>query len=134
VDDAWCSPHPFHLIAEFMVQMPNREAAHIPEFNALQMGPKALAEIQLWGIGGKALPMEPWHPAMGQELCDEVTTVDGRAIPDHHPLSRHLPQQVLETRDHIVRVNRTVLAAEVELSLGGDGTDRGQMGVGPSLP
>jgi len=92
LDDARFSPHPFHRIAEFMVQMPKREAAHIPEFNALQMGPEALAGIQLWGIGGEALHMEPWRRAMGQKLCDEVTTVDWRTIPDNHHLSRHLSQ------------------------------------------
>jgi len=41
---------------------------------------------------------------------------------------------VLEKRDHIVRVKSTVLAVEVELALGGDGTDRGQMVAGTPLP
>jgi hypothetical protein len=117
-----------------MVQMPNREAAHIPEFNALQMGPKALAGIQLWGIGGEALHMEPLRRTISQELCDQMTAVDRRTIPDKHHLSRHLPQQVLEKSDHIVRVNRTVLAVEVELALRGDGADRGQMVAGTPLP
>jgi hypothetical protein len=80
LDDSRFSTPPFHSVAEFMAQMPNREAAYIPEFDALQVGPKALSGIQFWGIGGEALPMEPWRRAIGQELSDEVTAVDWRAI------------------------------------------------------
>ena len=41
LDDARFSSHPFHSIAEFTAQMPNCEAAHIPEFDALQVGSEA---------------------------------------------------------------------------------------------
>ena len=80
LDDSRFSTPPFHSVAEFMAQMPNREAAYIPEFDALQVGPEALAGIQFWGIGRKPLYLEPWRRAIGQELSDEVTAVDWRAI------------------------------------------------------
>jgi hypothetical protein len=98
--------------------MPHREATHIPEFDALQMGPEALAGIQLWGIGGEALHMEPLRRAIGEELCNAMTAVDGRAVPDNHHLAGHLPQQVFEKCHHIVRIESTVLAVEVQLALG----------------
>jgi hypothetical protein len=118
LDDSRFSSHPFHSLVESMAQMPNREAAHISEFDALQVGSEALAGIQFSGIGGEALHTEPLRRAIGQELCDEVTAVDRRAISDNHHLARHLPQQVLEKRDHIVRIDSTVLAVEGELALG----------------
>jgi hypothetical protein len=134
LDNSRVSTHPFHRTAEFMAQMPNREAAHIPEFDALQMGPEALAGIQLWGIGGEALHLEPLRRAIGQELCDAMTAMDGRAIPDNHHLAGHLPQQVLEKRDHIVSIERTVLAVEVELALRRDGTDGREVVAGAPVP
>jgi hypothetical protein len=60
VDDARLATPSFHRLAEFVAQMPNREAAHIPAFDPLQMGPAALAGVQLWGIGG-----ERWLRWMG---------------------------------------------------------------------
>jgi hypothetical protein len=134
LDDARFSSHPFHRLAEFMTPMTNREAAHLPEFDALQVGPEALAGMQLWGRGGEALPMEPLGRATGQELRDEVTAVDGRAIPEKHQGAGHLPQQVLEKRDHVVRVESTVLAVAVARALGGDSADRGQLVAGPPRP
>jgi hypothetical protein len=74
-----------------MAQMPDREAAYIPEFDAFQVGPEALAGIQLWGIGGEALHLEPLRRAIGQELGDAMAAVDGRAVPDNHHRAGHLP-------------------------------------------
>ena len=50
--------------------MPKREAAHIAQFDAFEMGPEALAGIQLWGIGGEAFQMEPVRRAIRQERLD----------------------------------------------------------------
>jgi hypothetical protein len=48
-----------------MAHMTDRKAAHIPEFDTLQVCPEALAGIQFWGIGGEALHMEPLRRAIG---------------------------------------------------------------------
>jgi hypothetical protein len=133
LDEARCSTHPLHSIAACMAQRPTREAAHMPEFDPLAMGPEALAGVPRWGIGGEALHLEPWRRAMGQELCEAMTAGDGRAIPDHHDLAGHLPPPELETRDHIVSVESTVLAVAGARALGRDGAERGQLVAGPPL-
>jgi hypothetical protein len=101
-----------------MAQLPNREAAYIPEFDAWQVGPEALAGVQLWGRGGEARHLEPWRRAIGQERGDARPTVDGRAVPAHHHRAGHLAPQGLEQRHHSASVESTVLAVDVPLALG----------------
>jgi hypothetical protein len=96
--------------------------------------PEALLRVQLWGIGRQAFQVEALRRAVGQERFDGVAAVDRRAIPDEDHPAGHLPQQVLEKRDHGVSVDGAVLAVEVELALGRDGADSGEMVVGAPLP
>ena len=78
-----------------MTQITDRQAAHMPAFDALEVCPETLAGIQFWGIGGEALHLEPWRRASGQELLDEMAAVDRRAIPHDHQRARHLAEQML---------------------------------------
>jgi hypothetical protein len=94
------------------------DATAVPQLDPLELWPEALARGQLWGLGGEALHMEPWRRAIGQELCDAMTAVDGRAVPDDHHRARHLPPPGLETRDHSVSIESTGLAVAGELALG----------------
>src|ERR687895_642861 len=41
---------------------------------------------------------------------------------------------MLEKRDHVIRVDRAILATEVQLALGRDGTDRREVVAGPPVP
>jgi hypothetical protein len=100
-----------------MAQMTDRKAAHIPEFDAFQVCPEALAGIQFWGVGGEALHLEPWRRAIGQELLDEMAVVDRRAIPNDHQRARHLAEQMLQERDDIGGIDGLVLAVEIQLAL-----------------
>jgi hypothetical protein len=134
VDEARFAPHPFHRVAQFTPQIWDREAAHIAQFDSLELLPEALIGIQLWGIGRQALQMEALRRPIGQKLPDRVAAVDRRAIPDEHHPARHLPQQVLKKCHHVVRVDGVVLAVEVELAFGRDGGDGRQMVAGTPLP
>ena len=60
--------------------------------------------------------------------------MDRRAIPDDHHPARHLAQQVIEKPDDVVGVDGVVLAVEVELAAGGDGTDGREMVTSAPLP
>jgi hypothetical protein len=62
--------------------------------------------------------------AIGEEVSDDLTTMNRCTIPDDHHPARHLAQQVLEKPNDVVRVEGVILAVEVEFTLGRDGTDR----------
>jgi hypothetical protein len=110
------------------------EAAHVAQLDSFQMRPKPLAGIQLRGIRRQALEMETLGRPMGQELFDEVATMNRGAIPDEDHAARHLPQQVLQEGDYIRRVHGMVLTAEVELAHRRDGGNRREMIAGPPIP
>ena len=131
---AWFAPDPFHRVPQLVPQVREIEAADVVQLDPVELFPQALARIQLRGVGRQALEMQAWRCAVDQELFDGTAAMDRRAIPDDdHPAS-HLAQQVLEKPDHVVRVDSTVLAAEVQLALGRDGTDHREMVAGPPLP
>jgi hypothetical protein len=104
------------------------------ELDPFELVPKAFTRIQLRGIGRQALEMEALRRPVREKLPDGMTAVDRRAIPNDDHLAGHLAQQVLEKPDHVVSVDSTVLAAEVQLALWRDGTDRREMVAGPPLP
>jgi hypothetical protein len=133
LDDSRFSTPPFHSVAEFMAQMQNREAAYIPEFDALQVGPEALAGIQFWGIGGEALHLEPWRRAIGQELLEEMAAMDRRAIPNDHQRARQLAEQMPQERDDLGGIEGLVLAVEMQLALRRDRTDGREVITRPPL-
>ena len=114
--------------------MTDRKAAHIPEFDALQVGPETLAGIQFWGIGGEALHMEPLRRAIGQEFLDEIAAVDRRAIPNEHQRARHLAEQMLQKRDDIGGIDGLVLAVKIQLALRRSRTDSREVITRPPLP
>lgn len=114
--------------------MTESTAAYIPEFDALQVGPEALARIQFWGIGWQALDVEALRRAMGQECLDDVTTVNWRPIPDHHQTAGHFPQHMFQEGDHVFRIDGAVLTVKIQLPLWGHSTDGREMIARPPLP
>jgi hypothetical protein len=114
--------------------MTDRKAAHIPEFDPLQVCPETLARIQVWGVGGEALYLEPWRRALGQELLEEMAAVDRRAIPNDHQRARHLAEQMLQERDDIGGIDGLVLAVEIQLALRRNRTDSREVITRPPLP
>ena len=78
--------------------------------------------------------MQALRRAIGQKVPDDLTSMDRRAIPDDHDPARHFAQEVLEKRDDVVRVDGMILAVEVELALGRDGTDGREVVARAPLP
>lgn len=113
--------------------MTESKAADIPEFDPLQVRPKALARIQFRGIGGEALHMEPLRRAIGQERLDDVTAMNRGPIPDEHQAAGHLPQHMFQECHHVLRGDGTVLTVKIQFALGGHGTDGREMLAGPPL-
>ena len=131
---AWFLPDPLDGVAQLMPPVRDIEAAQVTQFDPLELCPQALARIEFRGIGWEALQVEAFRRAMGQEFLDDLTAMDGGAIPNNHEATRDLTQQMLQKGHHVGRVHRVVLRMEGEFALGRDGTDRRQMVVGVPFP
>jgi hypothetical protein len=81
--------------------MRQTEAAHVAQFDPLEVGPEAFPWIQLRGIGREALEMEPVGSAMGQKALDHPAAMNRSTIPDDDHGAGHLAQQVLQKGDDI---------------------------------
>jgi hypothetical protein len=100
------------------------EAADMAPLDAFEVLPEPLARVQLRSIAREALQMPALGGAMGEEVSDDLTAMERRAIPDEHHPAGYLAQQMLEKGDDVARVDRVILAVEVACTLGRDGPDR----------
>jgi hypothetical protein len=111
--------------------MRQTEAAHVAQLDPLEVGPEAFPRIQLRGIGREALQVETGGCSIAQELSDDMAAMHGRPVPENdHPAGR-LAQQVLQKGDHFPSIEGVILAMEIQLPLGRDGADGGEMIAGP---
>jgi hypothetical protein len=110
------------------------EAAPMAEFHPFELLPEALIWVQLRSIGGQTLQVETLGGPIGQTLLDGVTAVDRGTIPDDDHAAGHCTQERLPEGDHICRVERAVLALEVELARRRDGIDGREMIAGAPCP
>src|ERR671923_820717 len=114
--------------------MRNIEAAQITELDPFELVPEALARIQFRRIRRQALQVKALRRAIGQELLDDTAAVNGGSVPDDDHAAWDFTQQVLQKGDHVGRVERVVLAPEIELAIKRDGTDGREVVAGPPLP
>jgi hypothetical protein len=107
---------------------------YVAQFHTFELLPDTLVRVQLRGIGRQALHVEAVRYPIREEVFDDLTAVDRRAIPNEYDPARHLPQQVLEKGDDVAGIQSVALAMEIQLPLRGDGADGGEMVTGPPLP
>jgi len=100
----------------------------------LELLPEALSWIQRWGIARQAFEMEAERGAVREKLPDRVAAGNRYPIPDEHHAARDLAPPVLEKRHHVSRMDRTVLAVDVERTRGRNGADGGAMIASVPLP
>jgi hypothetical protein len=112
--------------------MADIEAAHVSQFDPLQVRPKALTRIQLWGIGRQVFQVEP--PRHGSGTRGWRGCGAWRPLPDENHAAWDFAQQMLQKSHHVFRVDRLVLAVEIPLALKGYGADDGGMIAAPPLP
>jgi hypothetical protein len=134
VNDARFSSDATHRVAQFMPEMWEIATAHVTPFDPCARLPEAFARVERRGIGWEALQVHPLGRPIGEELLDEMTAMNGGAIPHDHPAAGHLTQQVLQAGDHIRRGDGAVLTVDVHLPRRGDGRDGGQRVAGVPLP
>ena len=111
--------------------MRQTDAAHVAQFDPLEVGPEAFTWIQLRGISREALEMDPVGSAVGQKAVDHTAAMNRGAIPDDDHRAGHLAQHVLQQGHHIYRGEGAVLALEIQLPLGGDGANGREMIASP---
>jgi hypothetical protein len=77
--------------------------------------------------------MQALGGALGQARLDGVAAVEGGALPDDDHGAGDLAPQVLQKRDHVIRIEGVILAVEVQLALWRQGADGGEMITCPPL-
>lgn len=85
-------------------------------------GPHKLIGIELWGVGGKSMHMEPL--VLTKELLDDEPSVDGAAVPQQHNGSAQVPQKVTQEANDLHPRNIGAVETEVKskaLARRGDG-------------
>lgn len=90
-----------HCPSELVAEFAERVTADIGQFPVLQMLPEPLVGIELRRVGGQGLQAQALRRPLGQEVLDDLSAVDGRAVPDHQQLTRQVAQQVPKEADDI---------------------------------
>jgi hypothetical protein len=134
VDETWFATHPFHGVAPFVPQMWDIAAADMASFDPFARLPDALARIELRSIARQRFEREAGRCAVREKLPDGVAAVNRGPIPEEPHPARDLAQQVLKKRDHVVRIDRAVLAVAGERTLGREGADGGEMLASVPVP
>ena len=105
-------------------------ATHIAQFDALERVPEPLGWVQLGRVGGQGLEVQPLGRTVGQEVLDDLGTMDGRAVPHHQQLARDVAQQVLEEAHHIWAAEGVVAHLEQDAAGRGQPADQGEVIAG----
>ena len=105
------------------MQMRDVEAAQVAQLHPFELLPEALIGVQLWGIGRQALQMQSLRRAIGQECLDDLTAMDGGAIPQDDHTAWDLTQQMFQKGHDIGGIDRLILTVEVQLTFRRDGAD-----------
>jgi hypothetical protein len=113
--------------------MTDGQATHIAEFDALEVLPEALTRIEFRGISREAFRLDAWRGAVGEEVLDDTTAMNGCPIPNEHEPAWHLTQEALQKRDDVFRGHGAVLTVKIQLPLWGDRADGREMVTGPPL-
>ncbi len=67
--------------------------ADIAQLDPLEVIPDALIWIEIRGIARKLFQLQALGGSSFEKVFDLLSSVDGRAVPDHHNLARHLAQE-----------------------------------------
>src|SRR5262245_27137864 len=110
------------------------EATHIAQFDPFEVGPQPLTRIQLGSIGWEPFQMDAMSGAVRQKALDYTAAVNRRPIPNDDHAAGYLAQQMLQKGDDIVRIERMILAGEIQLAFERHGTDGREMVTSPPLP
>ena len=86
---------------EVVPQVREIHAADVAQLDVLEVAPDALVRVQVRGVAGELLQADALGGALGQEVLDRLTAMDGGAIPEHQEFAGDVAEQVLEEADDV---------------------------------
>ena len=99
----------------------------IAQFDILQIVPDAFIGIQIRGIAGQTLQVNPSGGSIAQEFFHHLSPVSRKPIPDDQELALNVPQQMLEKAHNMGPTKRLFLNARVQFPLWRHRADRREM-------
>jgi hypothetical protein len=99
------------------------DAAQIAELHPFELFPQALARIEFGGVCRQAFHVQPLGCTIRQECLDDLTAMDGGAIPQDDHTAWDLTQQMFQKGHDIGGIDRLILTVEVQLTFRRDGAD-----------
>jgi hypothetical protein len=102
-------------------------AAEIAHFDLLQMPPDTLFGVDLRGIAGETLEVDPFGRPVAKILPDGFAAMDHRAIPDNQQLAWDVVPQMIQEADHLGARDRRLVDLEIESLVQAHGADDREM-------
>lgn len=120
-------PQAGHGQAEFIAQFLESATTHIPQRDMLEIPPYVLDRIEIGRVARETFQVQPSSGSARQEIPNDLTPMNGRAIPNHQDLAGNLPQQVLKESDHLGAAVAARTDVHQEAAIARQRTDGGQM-------
>ena len=102
-------------------------AAHVPQFDAFEIGPDALVRVEIGCVAWQLLQLEPFGSTLSQEVFDRLTAMDRRPIPEHQELAGQVSQEVAQEQHHIWTAEGVILDLQQQAPTRRDAADDRQM-------
>jgi hypothetical protein len=113
-------PEAFFGLTQLVIQVGDALATPVLQFHPFQIVPDSLSWVQLWGIAGELLQVNPPGRTSAQVLLHRLAAVDGSPIPGDQQLPRDMPQQVPKEPDYSLPAVGSLLHRQVQLASWGD--------------
>src|SRR5688572_20580155 len=101
--------------------------AEITQVYIFQIMPDAFIRVQIRGVTGQALQVEPFFPPVAQKVLNGLSLMGRQTIPNDQQLTDDMSQQVLQKPDNLGAAEGLVLGHCVKLAFWGDSTNDRQV-------
>ena len=118
---------PFDGEAQFDAELGQVSAAEVAAFDVLEIVPDAFVRVEVRGVVGQGLQLQPSCRPLGEEVLDRLGTMDGRAIPDHEEVALDVAQQMLEKADDLGAPESPLAHLQEDPPVVGEAAQHGQM-------
>lgn len=102
-------------------------ATDIAQLDAREVIPDALIRIEVRGIAGQLLSMQPVRRSCLEEVLDLLAAMERRTIPAHEDFAPDLAQQHAQETDDPLRILGRLADLHEESSIQGDAADHREM-------
>jgi hypothetical protein len=127
LDDMATVPQAANRQPEFAAKLIQIGAAQVSKLDPLEVSPDPFVGIEVGRVAGKLLQVDALGTAIGQELLDDLGSMDESAVPDHREKTGDMTQQVLQETNDILATVGPVLDTQVQVPVGSDAADGREM-------